>query len=258
MTELSSVSGLRGVREAQIAMRDACFSDMIALIKICHEAVPAGTDGKEALAALYESAEEKGVEGFGAALSLPPSPQAANEHDAIQVVSHERDEAVAAVLKLIAELRKRDISVQDHNAKFGGDIHVVTGEHQRTAFFSKEAAEEYLAKQDPEVFKIVVYAKPVGEQRELTAEQAEKIDEIISRHKTDAFDSFHAADDLSDYLFGGINYPGIFAVHRAPAGAQGQVQGVQARVEAKIKQWRECPCGGPCAEFADSLAEVLK
>lgn len=107
---------------------------------------------------------------------------------------------------------------QDFNAKFGGDIYVVTGEHQRTAFFSKAAAEQYLAKQDPERFKIVVYAKPVGEQRELTAQQAEKIDEIISRHKTNEFDSFHAADDLSDYLFGGVNYPGIFATARGGGG----------------------------------------
>jgi len=56
-----------------------------------------------------------------------------------------------------------------------------------------------------------------GTQVELTAEQAEKIDEIISRHKTDEFNSFLAADDLSDYLFGGVNYPGIFAALAALA-----------------------------------------
>src|SRR5208283_154313 len=53
-------------------------------------------------------------------------------------------------------------------------------------------------------------AQPPRIVRNLTMEDAEEIDKILERHKTDEFDSFNAADALNDFLFGGVNYPGIF------------------------------------------------
>lgn len=67
----------------------------------------------------------------------------------------------------MTENEPQTILLQDFNAQFGFGIFVVTGEHQRTAFFSKEKAEQYLAQQhDQERFRIVVYPKPVAELRE--------------------------------------------------------------------------------------------
>src|SRR5271157_3171176 len=58
--------------------------------------------------------------------------------------------------------------------------------------------------------KRLAAAQPPRIVRNLTMEDAEEIDKILERHKTDEFDSFNAADALNDFLFGGVNYPGIF------------------------------------------------
>ena len=58
--------------------------------------------------------------------------------------------------------RMQDFAAQDFAAKFGlPEIFVVTGQHQRTAFFTREEAEQYLVEQikQPERFSIYIYRK---------------------------------------------------------------------------------------------------
>lgn len=55
--------------------------------------------------------------------------------------------------------------------------------------------------------KLAAKAEPVG----LNAEQLEKVHEIIEQHSTDVVDYGGAADDVNDYLFGGMQYGGVLS-----------------------------------------------
>lgn len=54
----------------------------------------------------------------------------------------------------------------------------------------------------------------------ITVEQLEKVHEIIEQHSSDVIDYETAADDVSDYLFGGVRYGGVLRA----SGAAGPTQ----------------------------------
>ena len=60
------------IREQAVAMRDACFKDMLTLIKHAHDDTPGECHAQEALKILYDSVAQQGPEGFGLELPAPP------------------------------------------------------------------------------------------------------------------------------------------------------------------------------------------
>ena len=78
-----------------LAMRTACFQDMIRLIKNCIEDTPS-QDGKEALRFLGAAISDSGVEGFGIEGTAAPI----SKHLAVLATAARGDERQAAFCKI--------------------------------------------------------------------------------------------------------------------------------------------------------------
>ena len=71
----------------------------------------------------------------------------------------------------------------------------------------------------------------------LNAEDAEKIDAILEGHKTDVFDSFHAADKLNAFFFGGVGYPtGRFSLPAERVSAEELIESLRTCLRQAAQQ----------------------